>query len=105
MARALAVDGAIIGVNNRDLRTFEVSLETTVKLAGLVPPEKPLVGESGIRDRADVERLASKGVDAVLVGESILRSPDIGAALRALLDPPVPVGVRPMGHGHKEEAR
>ncbi len=58
LARALAVEGAVIGVNNRDLRTFAVSLETTDRLAGLVPAGRLLVSESGIRDHADVVKLA-----------------------------------------------
>ena len=86
-ARALQVPGAVVGVNNRDLRTFDVSLDTTAALAGLVPRDRLLVGESGIGTHADVTRLAACGVDAVLVGESILRSADMGAAIRSLLDP------------------
>ena len=85
MKRALAVDKAVIGINNRDLRTFEVSLETTERLAGLVPAGRLLVSESGIRTRADVERVARAGVDAVLVGESLLRGENPGAAIRSLL--------------------
>ncbi len=103
MARALSIDGVIIGINNRDLRTFKVSLATTEWLADLVPPGRLLVGESGIREHSDVERLASCGVDAVLVGESILRGADVGAALRALTHPPSPVAVRPVGHVRKKE--
>ena len=88
MARALRVEGAVIGINNRDLRTFEVSLETSLRLAGLVPADRLLVAESGIRDRADVERLAAAGVDAVLVGESLLRQGEAAAAVAALVGPP-----------------
>jgi len=87
MERGLAVERAVLGVNNRDLRTFEVSLETTEGLATLVPAGRLLVSESGINTRADVKRLASAGVDAVLVGESLLRGDDPGAAVRGLLDP------------------
>jgi indole-3-glycerol phosphate synthase len=105
MARALLLDGVIIGVNNRDLHTFTVSLETTEELAGLVSPERLLVGESGVKDHADVERLASWGVDAVLVGESILRDSDIGAAVRRLIHPVPQVAERSFGHALKEEAR
>jgi len=97
MARALEIEGAIIGVNNRDLHTFEVSLETTLRLAGAVPRERPLVGESGIRGHGDVERLASSGVDAVLVGEGILRNADVEAAIRALMYPLPLVAQRPIG--------
>lgn len=105
LARALRVDGVVIGLNNRDLRTFSVSLETTVELADLVPPGRLLVGESGIQDHDDMKRLASCGVDALLVGESILRSPDIRAAVRALLHPAVTVSARPAGQAEWKEDR
>jgi indole-3-glycerol phosphate synthase len=87
MARALQVDDVVIGVNNRDLRTFEVSLRASLDLAGMVPPDRLLVAESGIRDRADVEALAAAGVDAVLVGESLLRQRDVAMAVSALVRP------------------
>jgi indole-3-glycerol phosphate synthase len=103
-ARALAVDGAIIGVNNRDLRTFAVTLETTARLAGLVPAERLLVSESGIRDHDDVERLASHGVSGVLVGEGILMHADVKTAIHALMEPLPPVGARPVGHVTRGEA-
>jgi indole-3-glycerol phosphate synthase len=105
MGRALWVEGTIIGVNNRDLRTFDVSLETTVRLAGMVPGDRLLVGESGIRGHDDVERLASCGVDAVLVGESILSGGDAGVAAAALMVPVPPVAARPIGWVRKKEAR
>jgi indole-3-glycerol phosphate synthase len=98
LQRALAVEGAIVGVNNRDLASFRVSLDTTLRLAPAVPPGRILVGESGIGTHAEVETLASSGVDAVLVGETILRSPDLGSAVRALMEPVPPVAVRPAGH-------
>jgi indole-3-glycerol phosphate synthase len=85
MERALSVGGAVLGVNNRDLRTFEVSLETTELLAGLVPAGRVLVSESGIRTREDVQRLAAAGVDAVLVGESLLVGEDPQVSIRALM--------------------
>ncbi len=75
----------LIGINNRDLRTFEVDLEHTLRMRALVPDECVLVSESGIRTRADVERLQSAGVDAILVGETFMASGDIGAAVDALL--------------------
>ena len=80
LQRALAIQGAIVGVNNRDLSTFDVSLETTVKLAASTPLDRVLVGESGISRHDEVERLAAHGVDAVLVGETLLRSPDLDAS-------------------------
>lgn len=84
--RALAFPDVIIGINNRDLRTFEVSLQTTVDLARLVPRERLLVGESGISDPEEVRMLARAGVDAVLVGEALLRDNDITWAVRRLVD-------------------
>jgi len=103
--RALACDAAIIGVNNRDLRTFAVSLETAMELAGSVPAGRLLVAESGIWNHADVERLAARGVDGVLVGESLLRSSDVGEAVRALMRPTPPVFPGSNGEMLKEEAR
>ena len=82
---ALEVGACIIGVNNRDLRTFETKLETTISLAPRVPSDRILVSESGILDRADVEELMSVGVDAILVGESLMREQDPGAKVRELL--------------------
>lgn len=75
----------LIGVNNRDLRTFEVDLEHTIRLRDAVPDHCLLVAESGIRTHADIRRLGAAGVDAVLVGESLMRRPDIGAAVDALM--------------------
>ncbi len=95
LRRALEINEVLIGINNRDLRTFTVSLDTTVRLAGSVPPGRMLVSESGIESRDDVERMALHGVDAVLVGEGILRSSDIGAAVRALVSPTLVAADRP----------
>ena len=104
MARALDVEDVVVGINNRDLRTFEVSLQTSLSLAGLVPPGRLLVAESGIKDRADVEELASAGVDAVLVGESLLRQGEAAAAVSALVDPPVEVARRSDDTAQTQEA-
>ena len=82
--RALALDAPLVGINNRDLRTFAVSLETTLALRGRVPPDRLLVSESGIRRREDVARLRAAGVGAFLVGEAFMREPDPGAALAVL---------------------
>jgi indole-3-glycerol phosphate synthase len=71
----------LVGVNNRDLATFQVALETTERLARLVPPDALLVAESGIRSAADVRRMAAAGARAVLVGEAFMERPDPGAAL------------------------
>lgn len=86
LPRVLDAGAAIIGINNRDLRTFVTSLDHTLTLAREIPPGCCLVSESGIRTHADVERLASAGVKAVLVGESLMRANDVGRALRELRD-------------------
>ena len=84
LERVLALDFDIIGINNRNLKTFEVTLETTAKLAGMIPEGKVIVSESGIRDNADMKTVRSYGADAVLVGETLMRSGNIGATLTAL---------------------
>lgn len=84
LAVALEAGARVIGVNNRDLTTFAVDLATTEQLAGAVPPDRLLVAESGIQGRADVQRLAAAGVDAVLVGTALMRAPAPGEALRQL---------------------
>ncbi len=83
--RALEAGADLVGVNNRNLRTFEVSLETSLRLAEHIPPQVLAVSESGIRTPEDVGRLAAAGYRAFLVGESLMRSADPGAALGALL--------------------
>lgn len=85
LARALKIRGALIGINNRDLRSFNVDLSTTERIAPLVPKGVTIVGESGIRTREDVKRLQSAGVHAVLVGETLMRHADRQQALRELL--------------------
>lgn len=82
--RVLATDARIIGINNRNLRTFDVNLGTTLRLRPLVPADRLVVSESGIYERTDMETLAAAGVDAVLVGTSLMRSPDPGLKLREL---------------------
>ncbi len=84
LERALQTDAALIGVNNRNLRTFAVSLDTTLDLRDAVPRDRILVTESGIATRDDVQRMREAGVDAFLVGESFMRETDPGAALRRL---------------------
>ena len=83
--RAVDAGATIVGVNNRNLKTFKVSLDTTERLARLVPSSTLLVGESGIHTAADVARMKAAGARAVLVGESLLRKADVGAAVRALM--------------------
>lgn len=75
LERALAADAQIIGVNNRNLKTFEVDIENTARLRALIPAGKVVVGESGIRDEADVRRMAEMGCDAILVGETFCKLP------------------------------
>jgi indole-3-glycerol phosphate synthase len=79
LERALGAGAAVIGVNNRDLDTFRTDLEVTTRLAPLVPGGRILVGESGIRDAGDVDRLGDTGVDAVLVGETLMRGAGVAA--------------------------
>jgi indole-3-glycerol phosphate synthase len=82
--RALRLKTPLIGVNNRNLRTFEVSLETTLRLQPHLPSERLLITESGILTRADVQRLRAAEVHAFLVGEAFMRAPDPGQALAGL---------------------
>jgi len=84
LERALQVPAPLLGINNRDLRTFEVSLDTTLGMQPAVPRDRILVTESGIGGPADVQRMRTAGVDAFLVGEIFMRDADPGAALRRL---------------------
>jgi indole-3-glycerol phosphate synthase len=85
LARALHAGATMVGVNNRDLRTMQVSLQTSLDLAARIPDEVVAVSESGIHAAEDVRRLREAGYDAVLVGEHLMRAPDPGAALEALI--------------------
>ncbi|CAN5765597.1 indole-3-glycerol phosphate synthase TrpC [soil metagenome] len=85
LERALALGAKIIGINNRNLKTLDVDLDVTTSLAPFVPPDVVLVGESGISSREHIETMARAGVDAVLVGESLIVREDRAAAVRALL--------------------
>jgi len=86
--RVLLAGADLIGINNRDLRTFEVTLETTERLSKLVPASCVCVAESGMKSRRDVERMAACGVDAILVGSHLMRQADPGAALVELTGVP-----------------
>ncbi len=88
--RALGLQSALIGVNNRNLKTLQTSLQNTIELAPFVPPDRMLITESGIRTHEDVRMLSEVGAQCVLVGESLLRQPDVGAAVQALLGTPAP---------------
>jgi len=84
LERALAIPAPLIGVNNRDLRTFETSIDTTLRLAVQIPYDRLLVTESGIRTRDDVARLRADGIEAFLIGETFMRAKDPGAELARL---------------------
>ncbi|MGH2614012.1 MAG: indole-3-glycerol phosphate synthase TrpC, partial [Thermomicrobiales bacterium] len=85
MARAVAVGARVIGINNRDLRTFTVDLEVTERLAPMAPDGAVVVAESGVFGPGEVDRLRRAGADAVLVGEGVITAQDRTAAVRELL--------------------
>ena len=82
---ALQTDCSLIGINNRDLRTFQVDIKTSERLAALIPPGRIVVAESGINRREEIVRLMDKGLHAFLIGESLMRESDVGAKLRELV--------------------
>ena len=75
----------IIGINNRDLNTFNVDLKTTARLRSLIPPDRIVVSESGIKNRKDMEKLKEWGVNAALIGEALMTAPDIAAKMKELI--------------------
>jgi indole-3-glycerol phosphate synthase len=85
LQRALGLQTPLIGINNRNLKTLVTDLATTDELAPLVPPDRFLIAESGIRSHADLRRLAAVGPHCFLVGESLMRQPDVELATRTLL--------------------
>ncbi len=82
---ALTSDASIIGINNRDLKTFEVDIRTTATLRPLIPNDKIVVSESGIKGKEDIAAMKKLGVDAVLIGEALIAAPDIAGKMRELL--------------------
>ena len=89
LMRALNLKSPLLGVNNRNLKTFETDLATTERLAGLIPDDKVLVAESGLFTPADLARLTESGARRFLIGESLMRQADVTAATRAILADPV----------------
>ena len=87
LERALRLKTALVGINNRNLRSFEVSLDTTIGLKASVPQDKMVITESGIAERADVERMNAAGIHGFLIGEAFMRAPDPGVAMASLMAP------------------
>ena len=88
LASALALSTPLLGINNRNLRTFETRLETTLGLLGAIPDDRIVITESGIMSREDVQRMREAGVSAFLVGEALMRADDPGKALEELFSVP-----------------
>lgn len=85
LERALKLKSPLIGINNRNLKTMDITLETTLALAPMIGPERHVVGESGLFRRSDLDKLAQVGVNSFLIGESLMRQTDVAQATRTLL--------------------
>jgi len=90
LERSLELRTRLVGINNRNLKTFETTLETTRRLSALVPPDRLMISESGLSSPADLADMAGHGARAFLIGESLMRKIDVAAATRALLTDPAP---------------
>ncbi len=99
LERALALKSKLLGVNNRNLNTFETDLATTERLSRLVPPDRELVAESGLFTPQDLARMAKSGARRFLIGESLMRRPDVAAATREILADPAPASGATAGAG------
>jgi indole-3-glycerol phosphate synthase len=89
LERALGLNSKLIGINNRNLKTFETDLETTRKLAKLVPQDRFLISESGLNSSQDLNELTKHGASAFLIGESLMRQDDVETATRNLISKPI----------------
>ncbi len=105
LERVLAAGARILGVNNRNLHTLEVRVETSLELAGMIPEDCVAVSESGLRSAEDLRTLSAAGFDAFLIGESLMREPDPGAALKRLIATAVPERSGDSGAGSSDRSR
>jgi indole-3-glycerol phosphate synthase len=105
LERVLAAGARILGVNNRNLHTLEVRVETSLELAGMIPDDRVAVSESGLRSAEDLRKLSAAGFDAFLIGESLMREPDPGAALKRLIATAVPERSGDSGAGSSDRSR
>ena len=105
LERVLAAGARILGVNNRNLHTLEVRVETSLELAGMIPEDCVAVSESGLRSAEDLRKLSAAGFDAFLIGESLMREPHPGAALKRLIATAVPERSGDSGAGSSDRSR